>query len=494
MALSFQLPGVRGSHCQIHNKIGLSASPASLFCFKTNLEMKINTIQRTILSDLYTPVGLFLKLRDHYSGIVMLESSDYSNKEGNFSYIAFDDLAHFEVNHDVQRVSFLGKEIIQSPQTDLVASVNSFITHFHMEGERSEHNGIFGYTAFNAIRYFEKNLYQTHNEGYGIPDVFYVFYRYILVFDHFRNNLICLENIPDGETESLQKVIDVLSREDHPAYSFNCSGEASSNLTDEDFLKMVSHCIHHCQIGNVFQVVPSRRFSYHFTGDDFQVYRRLRSINPSPYLFYFDYGDFRLFGSSPEAQVIVEKGMAEVHPIAGTIKRTMDEAKDQKNIEKLLADPKENAEHIMLVDLARNDLSKNCLDVAVATFREIQKFSHVIHLVSRVVGKIKDGISAYQVFADTFPQGTLSGAPKVKAIEIIQSLEPHQRGFYGGAIGKMGFDNTLNHAIIIRSFLSKGNQLHMQAGAGIVIDSVPPNEMLEVNNKLKALAQSILIK
>ncbi|HMS99395.1 MAG TPA: anthranilate synthase component I family protein [Saprospiraceae bacterium] len=456
--------------------------------------MKIKTIQRTILSDLYTPVGLFLKLRDHYSSIIMLESSDYSNKEGNYSYLAFEDLAFFEVKDGSQRLSFYGKEEKLSAETDLVASVNGFISSFQMEGENSEHNGVFGYTAFNAIRYFEKNLYQTRNEGYGIPDVYYVFYRYILVFDHFRNTLICLENIPEGGPESLQKVIDVLSREDHPAYSFECNGEASSNLTDEDFLNMVDRCIQHCQLGDVFQVVPSRRFSYNYSGDDFQVYRRLRSINPSPYLFYFDFGDFRLFGSSPEAQVIVEKGMAEVHPIAGTIKRTMDEAKDQKNINKLLADPKENAEHIMLVDLARNDLSKSCLDVTVASFREIQKFSHVIHLVSRVVGKIKEGISAYQVFADTFPQGTLSGAPKVKAIDIIQSMEPHQRGFYGGAIGKMGFDHSLNHAIIIRSFLSKGNQLHMQAGAGIVIDSVPQNEMLEVNNKLKALAQSILIK
>lgn len=424
----------------------------------------------------------------------MLESSDYSSKEGNFSYIAFEDLAQFDVSNGIQKVSFLGSSQIQSPLTDLVSDMNGFIAGIQMEGERSVHNGIFGFTAFNAIRYFEKTLYQTGNDNYGIPDVYYVFYRYILVFDHFRNSLICLENVPEGQSESLQKVIDVLSREDHPAYSFYCNGEASSNLTDEDFLGMVRRCIHHCQVGDVFQVVPSRRFTYPFSGDDFQVYRRLRSINPSPYLFYFDFGDFRLFGSSPEAQVIVEKEMAEVHPIAGTIKRTMDENEDQKNIEKLLADPKENAEHIMLVDLARNDLSKSCLGVGVASFREIQKFSHVIHLVSRVVGKIKEGISAYQVFADTFPQGTLSGAPKVKAIEIIQSMEPHQRGFYGGAIGKIGFDNTLNHAIIIRSFLSQGNQLHMQAGAGIVIDSIPQNEMLEVNNKLKALAQSIHLK
>lgn len=457
--------------------------------------MKITTIQKTILSDLYTPVGLFLKLRDHYSGIVMLESSDYSNKEGNFSYIAFEDLAQFEVNKGVQIHRLQGKNIQQSLQTDLVSAINDFITSFQIDGEISEHNGVFGYTAFDAIRYFEKKLYQTRDDdGYGIPDVYYIFYRYILVFDHFRNTLICLENVPECESESLEKVIDVLSREDHPAYSFECNEEPSSNLTNEEFLEIVSRCIHHCQMGDIFQVVPSRRFSYHYTGDDFQVYRRLRSINPSPYLFYFDYGDFRLFGSSPEAQVIVEKTKAEVHPIAGTIKRTMDESKDQKNIEKLLADPKENSEHIMLVDLARNDLSKSCLDVEVATFREIQKFSHVIHLVSKVVGKIKEDVTAYQVFADTFPQGTLSGAPKVKAIEIIQSLEPHQRGFYGGAIGKMGFDNTLNHAIIIRSFLSKRNKLHMQAGAGIVIDSIPQNEMLEVNNKLMALAQSIHTK
>ena len=238
-------------------------------------------------------------------------------------------------------------------------------------------------------------------------------------------------------------------------------------------------------------MVLSRRFSQDFKGDEFNVYRALRSINPSPYLFYYDYSTYRIFGSSPEAQMVVHEGIAEIHPIAGTFRRTGDDIKDQELAIKLLEDPKENAEHIMLVDLARNDLSKNCHEVKVTNYKEVQFFSHVIHLVSKVTGAINAGVSGYQIFADTFPAGTLSGAPKYRALQLIDEYEPTTRSFYGGGLGMIKLNGDLNHAIIIRSFLSKNNKLYYQAGAGIVIDSNPESELQEVHNKLAALKKAL---
>lgn len=248
----------------------------------------------------------------------------------------------------------------------------------------------------------------------------------------------------------------------------------------------------HCFRGDVFQLVLSRRFFQNFKGDEFNVYRTLRSINPSPYLFFFDYGDFKIFGSSPEAQLIVQDGKAEIHPIAGTFKKTGDDKKDLISAKELAKDPKENSEHVMLVDLARNDLSRNGTNVVVEKNREIQFYSHVIHLVSKVTCKMKTTTNTFRVVADTFPAGTLSGAPKHKALQLIDKYEKIKRNFYGGAIGYMDFNGNFNHAIIIRSFLSLNNQLHYQAGAGIVADSIPESELQEVYNKLGALDKALI--
>ena len=249
--------------------------------------------------------------------------------------------------------------------------------------------------------------------------------------------------------------------------------------------------IKHCKRGDVFQVVLSREFQRKFKGDEFNVYRALRAVNPSPYLFYFDYGDFKLFGSSPEAQIVVKDDQAGIFPIAGTYPRTGDDQKDAQMAEELRSDPKENSEHIMLVDLARNDLSRNARNVKVDTFSEIQYYSHVIHMVSKVTGTIGTGKSTFQIVADTFPAGTLSGAPKYRAMELIDKYENKSRGFYGGAIGFMGFNGDFNHAIIIRSILSKNNMLTYRAGAGVVSDSNEEKELQEVNNKLGALNEAI---
>ena len=282
-----------------------------------------------------------------------------------------------------------------------------------------------------------------------------------------------------------------ISAQTHATFNFNCIDKPKSNLTDDDYKKMVNQAKAHCQRGDVFQLVLSRRFQQKFNGDEFNVYRALRSVNPSPYLFYFDYGDFKIFGSSPEAQLVVQNNKAEIHPIAGTFKRTGNDQKDADSALKLSKDPKENAEHVMLVDLARNDLSRNGSNVKVETYKEIQYFSHVIHLVSKVTAQLKANSSSLQVAADTFPAGTLSGAPKPKALELIEKYENLNRNTYGGAIGVIDFKGNYNHAIIIRSFLSKNHELFYQAGAGIVADSTPENELQEVFNKLGALNKAL---
>jgi anthranilate synthase component I len=457
--------------------------------------MKLKIFSKKILSDLYTPVGVFLRLRDQYSNVVLLESSEYASKEGSYSFLACDELAGIEIsNFKVTQFNHQDKPQSYAMANSIVDEINLFLNSFSFDGENSPFNGIFGYSSFESIKYFEKNCYTSKDNPYQIPDVKYSLYRFIIVFDHFRHQLQIIENCPEGQDSKIDQIMNKINKFDCQTFSYKLESEEKMNMSDDEFKSIVAKCKDHCKRGDVFQIVPSRRYSIAFSGDEFNVYRNLRSINPSPYLFYFDYASYKLFGSSPEAQIIVKNNEAEVHPIAGTIKRSPDPIKDEANTVQLLNDPKENSEHIMLVDLARNDLSRNTTKVHVASYREVQHFSHVIHLVSKVKGTLKPGVSAYQVFADTFPQGTLSGAPKIKALEIIERLEPHHRGHYGGAIGMIGFDNTLNHAIVIRSILSQDGELHIQAGAGIVIDSVEENELKEVKNKLGALKQALNIE
>jgi anthranilate synthase component 1 len=300
-----------------------------------------------------------------------------------------------------------------------------------------------------------------------------------------------IENLFNGETSSMNDVLTLLNNRNFASYNFLLKGEEQSPLTDDEYLKMVTEGKKHCYRGNTFQIVLSRRFSQAFAGDDFKAYRALRSINPSPYLFYFDFGSYRIFGSSPEAHLVIKKNKAYIDPIAGTFRRTGDDEKDLLLAEQLRQDPKENAEHVMLVDLARNDLARNTKNVKLEIFKEIQYYSHVIHMVSRVSGELQPGTNVFKLFADTFPAGTLSGAPKIKAIELIDQIEPHPRGFYGGCIGYIGLNGEFDQAITIRSFLSKNNTLYYQAGAGIVAKSVEESELQEVNNKLAALKQAL---
>ena len=452
---------------------------------------------KKILADTLTPVSVYLKIRDVFPHSLLLESSDYHANNNDFSYICCNPIASIKLK-DGQLTTKLpdgSEETIQADEhTDIPEKIHTFSQQFETKKfpYKFISNGIFGYIAHDAVRYFEQLKLDQNKPGQGIPDIYYAVYQNIIAISLFNHEAHLFSHSLDGE-HNIEHIEQLINGKKQPNFGFKKTGDKRSNLTDDQFLEFVHKGKQHCHRGDVFQLVLSRRFSQRFKGDEFNVYRTLRSINPSPYLFYFDYGDFKIFGSSPEAQLIVQEGKAEIHPIAGTFKRTGDDEQDAAAALALSKDPKENSEHVMLVDLARNDLSRNGSEVVVEKNREIQFYSHVIHLVSKVSCKMKKAAKTFRVVADTFPAGTLSGAPKHKALQLIDQYENSKRNFYGGAIGYLDFDGNFNHAIIIRSFLSKNNQLHYQAGAGIVSDSVPENELKEVYNKLGALDKALTL-
>ncbi|HOK97648.1 MAG: anthranilate synthase component I family protein [Bacteroidales bacterium] len=461
------------------------------------MRIKIHTISKSILADTTTPVSIYLKLRDIFPNSVLMESSDYHGAKGSWSFICAKPLATFKVEQNRIVESFPNGNVAithVSPEANVVQRLNAFRMAFVCEGDPVPVNGIFGYVAYDAIEHFENiRLTSTIEEERRIPEVFYSFYRFIIAVNHFHNQLILIENIPDGGVSEMEHIETLLNSRTFAVYPFKANSDEVSNKTDEEYMEMVRKGKESCMRGDVFQIVLSRRFAQTYTGDDFNVYRALRSINPSPYLFYFDYGNFRIFGSSPEAELEIKGGKAYIHPIAGTFKRTGNDKYDQQLAEQLAQDKKENAEHVMLVDLARNDLSRNATNVTVETYREIQYYSHVLHMVSVVSGILPQDYNPVKVLADSFPAGTLSGAPKYKAMELIDRYEGSRRGYYGGCLGYFGFNGDCNHAIMIRSFLSKNNILFYQAGAGVVQQSKEESELAEVNNKLAALKQALVL-
>ncbi|MBK9930485.1 MAG: chorismate-binding protein [Saprospiraceae bacterium] len=459
-------------------------------------KIKIYTKSKRQLADTVTPVHLYLKLRDHFDESMMLESSDFRSIENCHSYIGLGKLATASVLDGTLTVELPGQFPVSTPMVkthDLSRHLQLFMDSFDIEsdGDYKLINGIFGHFNFESIQYFDTLQFDSSKKQVEIPDARFTLYRYILAIDHFKDELFILENSLDKDTDHIEYLESLILNEQAHAFKFHKDGEETSTLTDQQYRDLVTTGKHHCKIGDVFQVVFARRFRQAYKGDDFNVYRALRSVNPSPYLFYFDMGNYRIFGSSPEAQLVINKGLASVNPIAGTYRRTGNDELDQLKAKELALDPKENAEHIMLVDLARNDLGIHSDHVEVKVLKEVQYFSHVIHLVSNVEGQLTKGFNMFKVFGDTFPAGTLSGAPKYKAIELIKANEPEQRNFYGGSIGFVGFDGSLLHAITIRSFLSKDNVLHYQAGSGIVASSVEENELQEVSNKLGALRKAM---
>ncbi|MFF5381977.1 anthranilate synthase component I family protein [Pedobacter suwonensis] len=457
---------------------------------------KINTTYKKLLADTTTPVSIYLRLRDVYPNSILLESSDYHSRENSMSFVCADPVAGIILKGSRLETYFPDGTVEITESKNLIDEIADFKDKFK-ETELPEikfiSSGLFGYFTWNAVQHFEDIRFTSETpEGEDIPEMQYHLYRYIIAIDHFKNEITLFKNTFDGEEEGgLEKMEYLIQNKNYPEYKFQLRGEESSNLTDQGFMDLVEKLQKHIYRGDVFQIVPSRAFKQAFTGDEFNVYRCLRSINPSPYLFYFDYGNFKLFGSSPEAQITIKNNSANIFPIAGTFKRSGNDIEDAEQTRKLEQDPKESAEHVMLVDLARNDLSRHCNRVEVKSFKEVQYYSHLIHLVSKVSGHLQENVSAFKVVADTYPAGTLSGAPKYKAMQLIDENEKLGRNFYAGAIGFMGFNEDFNHAIMIRTFMSKNNELHYRAGAGIVADSVPETEMQEVNNKIAALRKAV---
>ena len=456
-----------------------------------------HTVSKTILGDLYTPVGVYMRLRDLYPQSALMESSDYHEANNSRSFIGIDPIASVAIGHGVATVTFPDGSIEKheiDAQYGTADAIHALIDCIHVEGDDAGVCGLFGYTSFNAVRYFENiDVKDETQEKNDAPDMMYILYRQVIVFDHFRNEMILVELLEKDEESRLERLeFDCLSRPIQ-TYGFKAVGDVKSTLTDDEHRENIRRGIRHCLRGDVFQIVLSRRFIQRYEGDDFRLYRALRSINPSPYLFYFDFGGFRIFGSSPETHCKIDGTTAYIDPIAGTTRRTGNAEQDRKNAEYLRNDPKENAEHVMLVDLARNDLSRNCHGVHVDFYKDMQFYSHVIHLVSRVSGTLDKDADPIKAFIDTFPAGTLSGAPKVRAMQIISELEPHNRGAYGGCIGFIGFDRSLNQAITIRTFVSRNGELWFQAGGGIVAKSNEEYELQEVNNKLGALRKAIIM-
>lgn len=461
------------------------------FSFKTS--------SKRLIADVVTPVSIYLKLRDRFANTFLLESSDYHAADNSYSYICCNPIASFSLKRNVVSITYpdgSSEEVKLKERSDAIDLLGEFISGFKADEQSYNFitNGLFGYISYDAVEHFEEiELHDRDKPDYDIPEIHYTVFRNVLVVNHFKSELFIFDHQleEDGSDSNVEDLISLIGSKNFPTYEFHIDSSEMSNFTDKEFLKVIEKGREHCLLGDVFQIVLSRRFQSGFKGDEFIVYRALRAINPSPYLFYYDFSNFKIFGSSPEAQIVIKNNRASIFPIAGTFKRSGNDKYDAELARKLSDDPKEDSEHVMLVDLARNDLSRNGSDVEVEKFKEIQFYSHVIHLVSKVSGNLQENTSTVRIVADTFPAGTLSGAPKHRAMQLINNYEPTQRGCYGGAIGYLGFNGDFNHAIMIRSFFSKNNTLYYQAGAGVVAKSVPESELQEVNNKLAALRKAL---
>jgi len=457
-------------------------------------KIKLNNYHKKIFADTITPVEVYLKIRDIYPNSLLLENSDYMLANNNYSFICFNQIGYIKIKNNEITFSYPG-EAVTSMQLSKNEKVSDVIHQYldRFETSKSDfkflNNGLFGFMSHESVKYFD-SINIENKDDFDIPDIYYGLYQNIIAISQYNHEAHIFCNTIDNSS-NLESIEAILNNKSYSVFSFKKDGQPESTITDNEYLDYVKKAKDHCKRGDVFQLVLSRRFMQKFSGDEFNVYRALRSINPSPYLFFFDYGDYKIFGSSPEAQIIIKDGKSEIHPIAGTFKRTGNDDEDHITATELAKDPKENSEHIMLVDLARNDLSRSGNNVKVEKNREIQFYSHVIHLVSKVTAILKNNIKPFKVVEDTFPAGTLTGAPKHKALELIEKYEKVNRNFYGGAIGYIDFNGNFNHAIIIRSFFSQNNILNYQAGAGIVIDSVPEKELEEVKNKLGALDKAL---
>lgn len=469
------------------------------FLVGTMKKIQIETTVRRMLADVYTPVGIYLRLRDRFRDTILLESTDHHAAENSYSFICINAVGGIEIKENAVETKLPAQPAERSPlpgNDDLKNVLWNYMQRFETASDDPKAagfaQGLFGYFTFDAVQHFETIRFKdSTDKSNRVPVARYRLYQYVIAINHHRDELLLLENRIAGLESEAAVVESLINSKDVPVFPFQTTGGEVSNMSDEAYRELVQKGIRSCFRGDVFQIVLSRRYQQTFSGDEFNVYRALRNVNPSPYLFFFDYGDYKLMGSSPEAQLVIQGGKAVMHPIAGTFRRTGDDVTDQQKADELMEDPKENAEHVMLVDLARNDLSTVCDNVRVTHYRQVQYYSHVIHLVSEVAGDVREGANPFAVLFKTFPAGTLSGAPKYKAMQLINKYEPTPRSFYGGAIGFVGFNGSCNHAIMIRTLLSRNNTLFLQAGAGVVAASNPESELQEVANKLGALKVAI---
>ena len=459
------------------------------------MKYKFKTNSKRVMGDLHTPVSLYLKIRDAFPQSALLESSDYNSNKNSKSFIGLQPIANIDINRGecIEVLPDNSRVVNSLSDTHTISdAVSSYISKFDISGDNAELCGLFGYTTFNCVKYTDNiHIKESKEDRNDAPDMRYILYKYLMIFDHQNDDLLLVELLSDEEESSLHKVESLINARNFASYNFYKEGEEWSTITDEDFKENVRQGIKNCNDGTVSQIVLSRRFVQQFTGDDFKVYRALRTINPSPYLFYFDFGGFRIFGSSPETHCQIRGETISIDPIAGTARRTGNAKEDMEIAERLKLDPKENNEHMMLVDLAQADLSLNAHNVKLDFLRQVQFYSHVIHLVSRVSATLDKGTNKIKAFFDTFPAGTVSGAPRSKAMQLISDIEIHNRGAYGGCIGFIGFNGDISQAITIRTFVSRNNHLWYQAGAGVVSQSTDEGELQEVNNKLNALKKAI---
>ena len=459
------------------------------------MKIQLKRYAQQLFADQITPIRIYLNIRDMFPGSVLLESAEIDDKNNSRSIICAKPVGGIQLTA-YELITWHHQQKNTRPVLEMGnirEELSAFFNQYELSGDGDGINGFFGFQSFEAIRYFESPkaalcpLSDPH-----VPLLDYRLFQYVICFNHFNGEVTFIENADAGTASTLPEFIKKVMAGQSSTYPFQLISEETSNRTDAEFMSMVEQGRSHCRRGDVFQMVLSRRFKRGYRGDEFNVYRALRHINPSPYMFYFDYGAFKIFGSSPESQINISQGTVTINPIAGTYRRTGDPEKDLQLEIALLEDQKELAEHAMLVDLARNDLNRHCEGVEVAAYKTIQKFSHVMHIVSKVKGQLANPDRYIEVLADTFPAGTLSGAPKVRAIQLLAEIEQDPRSFYGGSIGFIDFKKNVHQAIIIRSFLARNNEIHYRAGAGVVLKSDPATELQEVHNKLGALRKALL--
>ena len=466
----------------------------------------VTTLVREIAADLETPTGLYLKLRGQGPSF-LLESIEGGERIARYSFVGISPRTQYRVRGNEV-------EIIEADRRHvLMLDAGTDPTHFlHSELRRYQSipqaglprfiGGLVGYLGYESVRYFEPKL-SSRLRSHSLPDGIYLLADTVVAFDHARRSLFLISNVLDGDEDSANRRLDEITERIRgplplPVRKPVSSSSAQSNLSRECFEQLVSTAKESIAAGEIFQVVLSQRFSRETEAEPFDVYRAVRRLNPSPYMFFFDFGmvdgqPLTLVGSSPEVFARLEGRTASLRPIAGTRPRGADAAADAALARELLEDPKERAEHVMLVDLGRNDLGRVCEygSIHVPQFFGIERYSHVMHIVSHVEGTLRPGLTAFDLVRAAFPAGTVSGAPKVRAMEIIAELEGEARGPYAGIVGYFGFDGAMDTCLAIRTLVAQGQTFSVQAGAGIVADSDPATEYQETVNKAMAMMRAI---